>query len=45
MMADFIGDLIAYLFAQNQKAHPMPLSAQTGLFEKIKLALERKEVT
>lgn len=44
-MADFIGELIAYLFAQNRKEHPMPPSAQTGLFEKIKLALERKEVT
>ena len=44
-MADFIGELITFLFAQNKKDHPMPPAAQPGLFEKIKLALDRKEVT
>ena len=44
-MADFIGELIAFLFAQNKKDHPMPPDAKTGLYEKIKLALDRKEVT
>lgn len=41
-MADFIGDLIAFLFAQDKKEHPMPPTARSGLFEKMKSALEKR---
>lgn len=44
-MTDLISELIAFLFAQNKKEHPMPPAAQTRLWDKLKTAFERKEVT
>lgn len=42
-MADLVATVLAFLFREDKKEHPMPQQASDALFHKVKLFLKRKE--
>lgn len=42
-MADVVATVLAFLFREDKKDHPMPRQASEALFQKVKMFLKRKE--
>ena len=42
-MADLVATVLAFLFREDKKEHPMPQQASDALFQKVKLFIKRKE--
>ena len=44
-MKDLLAAILEFLFAQDQKEHPMPPAAEESLFQKLKYKIHKNEVS